>query len=100
MSLNLASPPAFPTSGSPFTQDIRLFFDCAAKLAPIVSDMIRASVEGHRLQIVGRMVAAAASSYAALLTPVLNGYGQGAVKIAAAFTSVNIFLPQLTSSTF
>lgn len=40
----------------------RLFFDCAAKLAPIVSDMIKTPIEGQLLHIVGRMVAATAPS--------------------------------------
>ena len=48
----------FPEFWQPVYTKYRLFFDFAAKLAPIVSDMIRAPVEGHRLQIVGRMVAA------------------------------------------
>jgi hypothetical protein len=45
-----------------------LCFECADKLAPIVSDMIKTPVEGKLLLIVGRMIAAAANSYGALLT--------------------------------
>ena len=41
----------FPEFWQPVYTRYRLFFDCAAKLAPIVSDMIRAPVEGPRLQI-------------------------------------------------
>src|SRR6266851_5391482 len=80
----------FPEFWQPVYTKYRLFFDCAAKLAPIVSDMIRAPVEGHRLQIVGRMVAAAVNSYGALLTLVLNGYGQDAVKIARSIYEIEL----------
>ena len=60
----------------------KLFFDCAIKLGPIVSDILQSPIEGKLLQVVGRMVAATVNSYGALLTLVLNGYGQDAMKIA------------------
>jgi Family of unknown function (DUF5677) len=72
----------FPEMWQPVYTKYRLFFDCATKLAPIISDMIKAPIEGHLLQIVGMIVAATANSYGALLTLVLNGYGQDAMKIA------------------
>ncbi len=72
----------FPEMWQPVYTKYRLFFDCAAKLAPIVSDMIKTPIEGQLLHIVGRIVAATANSYGALLTLVLNGYGQDAMKIA------------------
>ncbi|GEM_PF-2726603 len=80
----------FPEFWQPVYTKYKLFFDCAAKLAPIVSDMIRAPVEGHLLQIVGRMVAAATNSYGALLTLVLNGYGQDAVKIGRSIYEIEL----------
>ena len=82
----------FPEMWEPVYQKYRLFFECAAKLAPIVSDMIKAPIEGQLLHIVGRMVAAAANSYGALLTLVLNGYGQDAMKIARSIyeTELNV----------
>jgi hypothetical protein len=80
----------FPEFWQPVYTKYKLFFDCAAKLAPIVSDMIRAPVEGQLLQIVGTMVAAAANSYGALLALVLNGYGQDAVKIARSIYEIEL----------
>ncbi len=82
----------FPEVWKPVYQKYRLFFECAAKLAPIVSDMIKAPIEGQFPHIVGRMVAAAANSYGALLTLVLNGYGQDAMKIARSIyeTELNV----------
>jgi hypothetical protein len=68
----------------------RLFFECADKLAPIVSDMMKTPVEGKLLLIVGRMMAAAANSYGALLTLVLNGYGQDAMKIARSIYEMEL----------
>jgi hypothetical protein len=77
---------------TPVYQKYKGFFDCAHQLGPIVSDMIKTPVEGKLLLIVGRMMAAAANSYGALLTLVLNGYGQDAMKIARSIyeTELNI----------
>jgi hypothetical protein len=47
----------------PVYEKYQLCFECAAKLAPIVSDMMRVPVEGQLSQIIGRMLAAAADSY-------------------------------------
>jgi hypothetical protein len=81
-----------PEMWKPVYEKYRLFFACGAKLAPIVSDMIKAPVEGMLLHIVGRMVAAAANSYGALLILVLNGYGQNAMKIVRSIyeTELNV----------
>ena len=65
----------FPEMWGPVYTKYHLFFECAGRLAPIVSDMMKNPVEGKLLLIVGRMMAAAANSYGALLTLVLNGYG-------------------------
>jgi hypothetical protein len=82
----------FSDMWQPVYEKYRLFFECADKLAPIVSDMIKTPVEGNLLKIVGRMMAAAANSYGALLTLVLNGYGQDAMKIARSIyeTELNV----------
>jgi hypothetical protein len=82
----------FPEMWQPVYTKYRLFFECATKLAPIVSEMVKTPVGGQLLLIVGRMVAAAANSYGALLTLVLNGYGQDAMKIARSIyeTELNI----------
>lgn len=76
----------------PVYDKYRGFFDCALKLAPIVSDMIKTPVGGQLLQIVGHLVGAAANSYGALLTLVLNGFGLDAMKIARSIyeTELNI----------
>jgi Family of unknown function (DUF5677) len=82
----------FPEMWQPVHDKYRPFFDCAAMLAPIVSDLLKAPAEGHLLIIIGRLVAATANSYGALLTLVLNGYGQDAMKIARSIyeTELNI----------
>lgn len=82
----------FPEFWQPVYRKYNGFFDCAHHLAPIVSDMIKTPVEGQLMHIVGRMVAAAANSYGALLTLVLNGYGQDAMKIARSLyeTELNV----------
>jgi hypothetical protein len=72
----------FPEFWTPVYRKYKGFFDCAHLLAPIVSDMIKIPVEGKLLLITGRLMAAAANSYGALLTLVLNGYGLDAMKIA------------------
>lgn len=64
----------YPEMWQPVHDRYRMFFQCAAKLQPIVSEMIRQPVHGQLLHIVGRMTAAAANTYGALLTLVLNGF--------------------------
>jgi hypothetical protein len=82
----------FPEFWKPVYLKYQGFFDCAHKLVPVVSDMIKAPVGGQLLQIVGRLVAAASNSYGALLTLVLNGFGLDAMKIARSIyeTELNI----------
>jgi hypothetical protein len=62
----------FPEMWQPVYTKYKGFFDCAKKLEPIVRDMTNAPVEGRLLHIIGRMAAAAANSYGALLTLELN----------------------------
>lgn len=82
----------FPEFWSPVYRRYKGFFDCAHLLAPIVSEMFMAPVSGTLLLTIGRLVAAAANSYGALLTLVLNGYGMDAMKIARSIyeTELNI----------
>jgi len=72
----------FPEWWEPVHQKYKLFFECAFRLQPIVNEMISTPVGGHLLMIVGHTLAAAANSYAAILTLVLNGFGFDAVRIA------------------
>jgi hypothetical protein len=72
----------FSEMWQPVHQKYKLFFECAFRLQPIVSEMISTPVAGHLLMIVGHTLAAAANSYTALLTLVLNGFGFDAVRIA------------------
>ena len=74
------------------------FFDCAEKLEPIVRDMCHATIKGRKsrlLHIVGRMAAAAANSYGALLTLALNGYGHDAMKIARSLFEIELNILRL-----
>jgi len=66
----------------PVYQEYKLFFDCAAKLQPMVGEMTSTPLSGHLLIIVGHILAAGANSYGALVTLVLNGYGYDALRIA------------------
>ena len=72
----------FPEMWQPVYQKYKLFFDCAAKLRPIVGEMISTPLSGHLLIIAGHILAAVVNSYGALVTLVLNGYGYDAVRIA------------------
>jgi len=71
------------------------FFDSAFTLQPIIRDMLNRPVEGHLLHIVGRMAAAAANSYGALLTLALNGYGHEAMKIARSLFEIELNILRL-----
>jgi hypothetical protein len=84
----------FPEMWTPVYRKYKLFFDCAAKLAPITTEMIRTPVEGPLLQIIGRM-AAAANTHGALLTLVLNGYGHDAMKLARSLFEIEINILRL-----
>jgi len=68
----------------------KYFFDCAAKLEPIICDMISTPLEGQLAIITGHIAAAAANSHGALLTLVLNGYGHDAVKIARSIYEADL----------
>jgi hypothetical protein len=85
----------FPEMWTPVYNKYKLFFDCAAKLAPITTEMIRTPVQGRLLQIIGRMAAAAANTHGALLTLVLNGYGHDAMKLARSLFEIEINIVRL-----
>jgi hypothetical protein len=80
----------FPEMWQPVYLKYRLFFDCAAKLQPILGEIISTPVEGSLAIVAGHLTAAAANSYGALLTLVLNGFGHDAVKIARGIYEVDI----------
>jgi hypothetical protein len=85
----------FPDMWKPVYSRYKGFFDCAFRLQPMVRDMCNRPVEGHLLHIVGRMAAAAANSYGALLTLALNGYGQDAMKIARSLFEIELNILRL-----
>lgn len=87
--------PGFPEMWQPVYTKYKGFFDCAKKLEPIVRDMTHAPVEGRLLHIIGRMTAAAANSYGALLTLALNGYGHDALKIARSLFEIELNILRL-----
>jgi hypothetical protein len=80
----------FPEMWTPGYRKYKLFFDCGERLAPITSQMMKIPVQGTLLQIVGRMAAAAANTHGALLTLVLNGYGQDAMKLARSLVEIEL----------
>lgn len=79
----------------PVYDKYKLFFDCAEKLAPIVSEMIQTPIQGPLLQMVGQMTAAAANTHGALLTLVLNGYGHDAMKLARSLFEIELNILRL-----
>src|ERR1700752_3921267 len=85
----------FPEMWTPVHNKYKLFFDCAAKLAPITTEMIRSPVQGPLLQVVGRMAAAAANTHGALLALVLNGYGHDAMKLARSLFEIELNIIRL-----
>ncbi len=82
----------FPEFRAPVYRKYKGFFDCAFMLGPMVSDMVAAPADEQLLDIVRRLLAAAANSYGALVVLVLNGYGMDAIKIARSIyeTELNI----------
>ena len=72
----------FPEMWQPVYEKYQHFFACAAKLQTVVSELISKPIQGHLSMVVGHILAAAANSYAALLTLVLNGFGHDAIRIA------------------
>ena len=89
---NPKSQPDSPNSGRPCIGNTKASLTVPACWLPFVSDIIKVPVGGQLLHIVGRLTAAAANSYGALLTLVLNGYGMDAMKIARSIyeTELNI----------
>src|ERR1700692_1176049 len=71
------------------------FFDCAFKLQTIVSEMITTPIEGQLAQIIGQMAAAASNTYGAILTLVLNGYGNDAMKLARSLFEIELNILRL-----
>jgi hypothetical protein len=88
----------FPEMCQPVYEKYKLFFDCAHKLQPIVSDMMKTPIQGQLLQVVGCMVAATANSYGALLTLVLNGFGHDAMKIARSLFEIELNILRLRAN--
>lgn len=80
----------FPEMWQPVYEKYRMFFECAAQLQPIVTEMIRQPIQGQLLQMIGRMAAAAANTYGALLTLILNGYGHDAMKLARSLFEIEL----------
>jgi len=85
----------FPEMWAPIYNKYKLFFDCAVKLAPIITEMMRTPVQGQLLQIIGRMAAAAANTHGAVLTLVLNGYGHDAMKLARSLFEIELNIVRL-----
>ena len=90
-----AIPPNFVAAGftemwQPVYDKYGMFFESAAKLQPIVSEMVRQPIQGQLPLLVGHMAAAAANTYGALLTLVLNGYGHDAMKLARSLFEVEL----------
>jgi hypothetical protein len=71
------------------------FFDCAFKLQSIVSEMIMTPVQGQLAQIIGQMAAAASNTYGAMLTLVLNGFGNDAMKLARSLFEIELNILRL-----
>ncbi len=76
----------------PVYKKYRLFFEMLGRLQPIVNEMTKQPVAGHVADVARWMVLSAANTYGALLTLVLNGYGQDAMKLARSIyeTELNI----------
>ena len=84
-----------PEMWQPVYTKYKPFFDCAAKIAPIITEMTATPVQGGLFQIVGRMAAAAANTHGALLTLVLNGYGHDAMKLARSLFEIEMNIIRL-----
>lgn len=82
----------FPEMWDPVCAKYKLFFDAAGKLQPIINEMTHSPMRGQLAQMSCRMILAAANTLGALLTLVLNGYGQDAMKLARSIyeTELNV----------
>ena len=80
----------FSEMWQPVYDKYKMFFESGAKLQLIVNEMIRQPIQGQLLYIVGQMAAAAANTYGALLTLVLNGYGHDALKLARSLFEIEL----------
>ena len=82
----------FPEMWQPVHDKYSGFFDCAAKLQPLVNEMTFLPMTGQLQQFACRMVLAAATATGAMLTLVLNGYGQDAMKLARSIYEIDLNL--------
>jgi hypothetical protein len=82
----------FPEMWQLVHEKYRLFFEATGKLQPIINDMTSQLLTGQLADVVCRMVLAAANTYGAFVTLVLNGYGHDAMKLARSIyeTELNI----------
>jgi len=79
----------------PVYSKYKAFFECAFKLQGIVSEMITSPVHGQLPQIIGQMAAAASNTYGAILTLVLNGFGNDAMKLARSLFEIELNILRL-----
>jgi hypothetical protein len=78
----------------PVYSKYKAFFECF-KLQGIVSEMITSPVHGQLPQIIGQMAAAASNTYGAILTLVLNGFGNNAMKLARSLFEIELNILRL-----
>src|ERR1019366_4677799 len=79
----------------PVYSKYKAFFECAFKLQGIVGEMITSPVHGQLPQIIGQMAAAASNTYGAILTLVLNGFGNDAMKLARSLFEIELNILRL-----
>lgn len=85
----------FPEMWQPVYDKYKPFFDCAFGLQGIVSEMIMTPIQGQLPQIIGQMAAAASNTYGAILTLVLNGFGNDAIKLARSLFEIELNILRL-----
>ncbi len=84
-----------PEMWQPVYTKYKPFFDSAAKMAPIVTEMTATPVQGRLSQIVGTNGGRSANTHGALLTLVLNGYGHDAMKLARSLFEIEMNIIRL-----
>jgi hypothetical protein len=80
----------FPEMWQPVFSKYRPFFDCAAQLAQIVTEITKRPVGGPLLNVAGRMAAAASNTAGAIVLLALNGYGHDALKLARSVFEIQV----------
>lgn len=85
----------FPEMWQPVYNKYKPFFDCAFTLQSIVSEIIMTPIRGQLAQIIGQMSAAASNTYGAMLTLVLNGFGNDAMKLARSLFEIELNIRRL-----